>query len=174
MLQHSSRLAFLFGLIFIGCLSPDLKEYDRSNRTLFLFNFTNSTFDADTQVELNRALREELHSKGDFLLTDQQDAAKLGLYGEVTLYRKEGRLYDNLRNPTRYELIAGVRIRMREMDSGVVLLSTEESASVQFSPREGFPESEYQARQRLVRLLSRRIHQSMVAAFRSRYQAPVP
>lgn len=152
-----------------SCIYPDLKEYPEQERTLYLFNFANSTFDSDAQVELNRILREEIHSKRDFIIVDDQDQASLGLYGEVTLYRKEGRLYDNLRNPTRYELIVGARIRMRDRDSGRVLLSSEESVSVQYSPREGFPETEMQARQRLLRQLARRIHRSMVAAYRGRY-----
>ncbi|MCB1137641.1 MAG: hypothetical protein KDK23_02755 [Leptospiraceae bacterium] len=156
-------------LVFGGCIYPDLKEYPEPKRTLYLFNFANSTFDADAQVELNRILREEIHSKRDFIIVDEQDQAALGLYGEVTLYRKEGRLYDNLRNPTRYELIVGARIRMRDRDTGQLLLSSEESVSVQYSPREGFPETEMQARQRLLRQLARRIHRSMVAAYRGQY-----
>lgn len=152
-----------------GCIYPDLKEFPEQERTLFLYNFSNSTFDSDTQVQLNRTLREEIHSKRDFVITDDPDQAVLGLYGEITLYRKEGRLYDNLRNPTRYELIVGARIRMRDRSSGRVLLSTEESASVHYSPREGFPESELQARHRLLRLLARNIHRSMVSAFRGQY-----
>ena len=156
-------------LVFGSCIYPDLKEYPEPERTLYLFNFANSTFDADAQVELNRILREEIHSKRDFIIVDEQDQAALGLYGEVTLYRKEGRLYDNLRNPTRYELIVGARIRMRDRDTGQLLLSSEESVSVQYSPREGFPETEMQARQRLLRQLARRIHRSMVAAYRGQY-----
>ena len=108
-----------------GCIYPDLKEFPEQERTLFLYNFSNSTFDSDTQVQLNRTLREEIHSKRDFVITDDPDQAVLGLYGEITLYRKEGRLYDNLRNPTRYELIVGARIRMRDRSSGRVLLSLE-------------------------------------------------
>lgn len=161
--------SLLLCLLLAGCIYPDLQEFPESDRTLFLFNFANSTFDADTQVQLNRALREEIHSKEDFILIDDQDEARLGLYGEITLYRQEGRMYDNLRNPTRYELIVGVRIRLRDRGSGAVLLSSEESATVHYSPREGFPETEMQARQRLLRLLARRIHRSMVAAFRGQY-----
>jgi hypothetical protein len=167
-------LAGLIVLLAIGlssCIYPDLKEFPEEDRTLYLFNFSNSTFDADTQVELNRILREEIHSKKDFLITPEPDDARLGLYGEITLYRKEGRLYDNLRNPTRYELIIGARIRMREKPTGRVILSSEESATVHYSPREGFPESEFQARQRLLRELARNIHRSMVGAYRGQYGA---
>ncbi len=156
-------------LIFAGCVYPNLKEFPPEQRTLYLYNFANSTFDADAQVELNDILREEIHSKDDFLIVSEPEEASLGLYGEVTLYRKEGRFYDNLRNPTRYELIIGVRIRMREKPSGRVLLSSEESATVHYSPREGFPESELQARHRLLRELARNIHRSMVAAYRGQH-----
>ena len=156
-------------LFSAGCVYPDLKNFSREERTLYLYNFANSTFDADAQTELNETLREEIHSKEDFLLVPEPEEARLGLYGEVTLYRKEGRLYDNLRNPTRYELIIGVRIRLREKPSGRVLLSTEESATVHYSPREGFPESEVQARHRLLRELARNIHRSMVGAYRGTY-----
>ena len=67
-------LAGLIVLLAIGlssCIYPDLKEFPEEDRTLYLFNFSNSTFDADTQVELNRILREEIHSKKDFLVGGQ-------------------------------------------------------------------------------------------------------
>ena len=95
------------------------------------------------------------------------------IYGEVTLYRKEGRLFDNYRNATRYELIVACRIRLRDGSGGDgVFYSGELAARTEFAESEGAVETERRARGRLLRQLAAQIHQAIEIAVADRASAP--
>jgi len=150
----------------------DLSSFPNEDRTMFLHNFTNQTFTGDIQRELTEVMRSEIIRRGNFRLLPEREKAALGLYGEVTVYRKEGRMYDNYRTPVRWEVIMAVKIRIREMKpkSGPGFSAIKEvSAVVDFSDREGFVESEFEARERLIRRLAMRINQTIEAEYAKYY-----
>lgn len=156
----------------------DLSGYPPSTRTLYLHNFTNESFQPDVNVELNEWVRGELARRGNFFLRDERDQARLWLYGEITVYRREGRMYDNLRTPVRSELVIACRIRLRQnparRDSGpqtATLLTRELAESVHFSQDEGLRETEFDARQRLLRRLSAEIANTIEAEYAGAFAA---
>jgi len=171
--------ALLAGLAATSCSAfqtRDLSNYPVATRTLYLHNFTNESFQPDVNVELNRWVRSELGRRGNFLLQDERDDARLWLYGEITVYRREGRMFDNLRTPVRVELIVACRIRLRQnpakTDGGpqtAVLLTREVAESVHFSQDEGLAEDEFEARQRLLRRLAAEIANVVEAEYAGQF-----
>jgi hypothetical protein len=93
------------------------------------------------------------------------------VYGDVVVYRKEGRMFDNFRNPTRIELIVACRLRLRENPAagGGETLDRELSARTEFSQSEGFLESELAARDRLLRQLAARMNAALETEFVNRF-----
>ena len=145
------------GICVAGCAyfeRIDLSEYPPGDRTVFLHNFTNESFQPDVNVELTEAVRQEVARRENFQLMQSREEAHLWIYGEDTVYRKSGRMFDNLRTPTRYELLAAARIKVRENPGDNLWVSREVTARVEYSEREGFLESEFEARQRLLRMLA--------------------
>lgn len=148
----------------------DLSAYPRDSRTLFLQNFTNNSFQPDANVELTDAVRLAIGSRGNFVLLDDRQKAKLRLFGRISLYRKEGRMFDNLRQPIRTELVIACRVRVQG-DAGE-LFTGETAASVEYSSVQGYVESEETARRRLNRLLAQRIAAMVERWFIARFPAP--
>ena len=164
----------LFSWSTAGCAyfqRIDLSEYPEGQRTAFLHNFTNESFQPDVNVELTEIMRRELARRENFSLMKSREEARLWLYGEITIYRKSGRMFDNLRTPTRYELLVAARIKVRENPGEDLWLSQEVTARVEYSEREGFLESEFEARQRLLHTLARRANEMIEAEFINRSPA---
>lgn len=151
-------------LLNCSLYSPRLADYPEQERQTFLMNPLNRTFEGDVHVELERILREEIHRKEDFLLTSEKENAKIGLYPELMIYRKEGRMYDQYRTPVRYELIVGAKMRIIAFNrtENATIAVVHESASTGYSETEGFPETEFRARQRVFRLLARKLNDAAV------------
>lgn len=149
---------------FCTIYSPRLHEYDPELRQAFLYNTVNRTFEGDIHVELNMIIREEFHRKGDFLLTDEPEAARIAFYPEFIVYRKEGRLFDQYRTATRYDLIVAAKMRIVRFDSNAneVIAVVREMARTGYSETEGLPETEQRARERVLRLLARKLNESAV------------
>lgn len=161
-------------LSFAGCAAfrgVDLRGYPDEQRTLFLHNFTNDSFQADVNVELTESLRREIARRENFRLMPDREGARLWVYGEITMYRRAGRMFDNLRTPTRLELLVAVRIKVRENPGENLWVSREVSARTEFSNREGFLETEFEARQRLLFTLARRANAVLESEFVSRAPA---
>jgi len=150
----------------------DLSSYPSMTRTAFLHNFTNNTFQADINRELTEITRDELNRRNNFRLQGKRETARLWIYGNITVYRKEGLMYDNMRNAIRNELIVVCKIKMRQNPGkitsppGIQLLESREIiASVMYSEKQGYRETEFSARQRLLRILARRINSSLEKAY---------
>jgi Lipopolysaccharide-assembly len=159
-----------------GCAAfqaADLSAYAADLRTVYLHNFSNTSFQPDVHFELTEAVRQELHRRGNFTLQRERDTARLWVYGEVVVYRKEGRMFDNFRNPTRVELIVACRMRLRENPAagGGEPFDRELSARTEFSQSEGFLESELAARDRLLRQLAGRMNAALETEFVNRFAA---
>lgn len=157
-----------------GCAAfqaADLSAYPADLRTVYLHNFSNTSFQPDVHFELTEAVRQELHRRGNFKVQSERESARLWIYGEVVVYRKEGRMYDNFRNATRVELIVACRLRLRENPAagGGEPLDRELSARTEFSQSEGFLESELAARDRLLRQLAARINAALETEFVNRF-----
>ena len=157
----------------------DLSAYPSGDRALFLHNFTNNSFQPDVNVELTDWTRSEINRRNNFNLQDERATARIWLYGNVQVYRKEGRMYDNYRSAIRHELIVACRIRIyRNAGSpgkgggGVLLDSQVISASVDFSESQGFRETEMVARARVLRKLSARINEFLEKSFATNHQTP--
>lgn len=146
----------------------DLSAYPPGERTLFLHNFTNQSFQPDVNVELTEVMRREIARRENFTLTKSREEARLWVYGEISVYRKSGRMFDNLRTPTRFELLVAARIKVREKPGENLWISREVSARVEYSEREGFLESEFEARQRLLRQLAQRASNVIESEFVNR------
>ncbi|MCR9142610.1 MAG: LPS assembly lipoprotein LptE [bacterium] len=146
----------------------DLSEYAPAERTLFLHNFTNQSFQPDVNVELTEIVRREIARRENFALMKTRDEARLWVYGEISVYRKSGRMFDNLRTPTRFELLVAARIKVREKPGENLWFSREVSARVEYSEREGFLESEFEARQRVLRQLAQRVSNVIETEFLNR------
>lgn len=173
-----SRAAiFVTAFVFLGSCTYfdriDLSDYPPGERTLFLHNFTNQSFQPDVNVELTEVVRRELARRENFTLAKSRTEARLWVYGEVSVYRKSGRMFDNLRTPTRFELLVAARIKVRENPGENLWISREVSARVEYSEREGFLESEFEARQRLLRQLAARASAVIETEFVNR-SAPAP
>jgi len=113
-----------------------------------------------------------LDRRKNFLLRKDRKIARLWIYGNITVYRKEGLMYDNLRNAIRSEIIAVCKIKMRQNPQKItsppviqLLESREIIASIMYSERQGYRETEFTARQRLLRILARRINNSLEQAY---------
>ncbi len=168
----AARLSLCSLLLLIpslACLSPggrDLSRLAPEERTAFVVNFKNATFQPDVNVELTQLVIEEGERRGRLQISDERGAARYVIYGEVVLYRKEGRMFDNFRAATRYEMIVACRLRLRESaapgaeDAGV-FFSEELSARTEYTESEGAIETERRARLRLLRQLASRIHQAV-------------
>lgn len=169
--------SFVFAASYVcGCAAfqaADLSAYPADLRTVYLHNFSNTSFQPDVHFELTEAVRQELHRRGNFTVQRERENARLWVYGEVVVYRKEGRMYDNFRNPTRVELIVACRLRLRENPAagGGEPLDRELSARTEFSQSEGFLESELAARDRLLRQLAARINAALETEFVNRFAA---
>ncbi len=151
----------------------DLSGYDPATRTIFIHNFTNQTFQADVNVELTEWVKLELNRRDNFKTRTDKDEAHIWIYCEVAVYSRDGRMYDNFQNPTRYEMTVAGRLKIRTnpaMSGPMMDKAGEVSATVQYSEKEGYPESEYAARQRLLRTLAARIADSI----ESEYLATIP
>lgn len=168
--QHGSLTAMflrlsitaIVALIAIRCSAfqkLDLSNYPIEDRSVFLYNFTNQSFQPDVNTELTDHLRNELSRRGNFIPKKTREEAAWLLYGEVVAYRKEGRMFDNYRNAIRYELVIIAKVKLRrntnaniEIVNGVEIL-----ANTQYSAKEGFVEEEFTARQRVLRILAEKI-----------------
>ncbi len=165
--------AILFLAYSVSCRllqHTDLSGRDPATRTIFVHNFTNQTFQPDIQVELADALKNELARRDNFKVVATREAARLWVYGDIVVFSREGRMYDNFRNPTRYEMVATVRIKLREnaeKAGGALPLdrSGEVSQAVQYSEKEGYTEPEAQARARMARILASKISDSLEAEY---------
>lgn len=146
----------------------NLKEFPPESRTVYLQNFTNETFDPDVNTELNRILRETIHMRGNFILTPDRKAARFVLSGRLFMYRREGRMYDNYRNPARYMIAAGVIVRLTEGDRD--LLNEELTSTADYSVSEGYAETEHAARTRLLSQLSAKISRAAEKSFMAEIQ----
>jgi hypothetical protein len=158
-----TRPGLLFVTLFFlsaACMSEDrrLSALPEEKRKIFLQNFGNSTFEGDIQIELTESLRSCIHSRRGFILVEDRDAARYLLFGDVILYRREGHLFDNELNPTRYDLNLVVRLRMIERETGRVAASFEEEGRTQYSVKEGLIEDEVTARRRIHSALCRKIY----------------
>lgn len=173
--RKASLLIVTFVILAMsGCAAfqgVDLTGYPNEQRTLFLHNFTNDAFQADVNVELTESLRREIARRENFRLMPDREGARLWVYGEITMYRRAGRMFDNLRTPTRFELLVAARIKVRENPGENLWVSREVSARTEYSEREGFLESEFEARQRLLGNLARRANSVIESEFVNR--APV-
>lgn len=172
------KLPALLAVVFLlgaGCASVDLSDYPESSRTIFLHNFTNDSFQPDIPRELNRAMQVELLRRQNFIVQDDKQKAALFLYGRVTGFRKRGLLYDDLREPTRVELMLVCRIRLRHAGSagGQVVASRELVTTVNFqTDRTG--QAEQAARQRLAQNMASRLHSVLEQEFIRQNPQPVP
>lgn len=138
----------------------DLSSYPPQKRTLYLHNFTNDTFQPDINLELTDLVRSEILRRENFTITDEKKEAALLVYGHLRMYRKEGQFFDNFRSAIRYRLTVICHIRLRGNPAGEmanISASGEVGASVEYSERQGYRETEYRARQRLFRMLAARI-----------------
>lgn len=161
---------FIIGLFFLAllsCVGTDqrLANIPQERRTLFLGNFGNVTFEPDLQIELTEALRNHIHLRRGYILVDDIEKARFILYGEVILYRREGFLFDNEMNPTRYDLNIVSKIRLIERETGQMVVTFDEDARTQYSTKEGMAEDEVVARQRLYGKLCRKIYDRISMAF---------
>lgn len=152
----------------------DLSPYPAENRSIYLYNFTNNSFQPDVNVELTDWVRREIDRRENFIPVSEKEKARFWLYGEVTVYRKEGRMYDAYRTPIRYELIIVCKVQLRKNPafagngagiSDEILLTEEIDASGEFSDQEGYIESELSARSRVLRVLASSINHAVDAAF---------
>jgi hypothetical protein len=175
--HFGSVALILFTLLLNGSCSVfqvyDLREFPEASRTLYLQNFSNETFDPDVNVELNRIMRNTIHLRGNFILTNDREKARYHLHGSLILYRREGRMYDNYRNPTRYMLAAGVLIKLRENITGnekeeIPVFTQELSSTLDYSVSEGFAETESEARTRLLEQLASSVNRAIEKEFISR------
>lgn len=162
-----------------GCATYelDLSRYPGEKRILYLHNITNDTFQPDANVELTEWVRREFHRRKNFRLATDRKAAPLWLYTKIRVYRKEGRMYDNAREPVRFDLTVVARVRLRRnpaFGSEELLDSEDIAASLEYSEREGYSESEFGARQRLLRLLAARINNRVERVFIENSPAPPP
>lgn len=153
-----------------GCSTYDLdlSRYPGEARVLYLQNITNDTFQPDANVELTEWVRREFHRRKNFTLSTERSQAPLWLYAKVRVYRKEGRMYDDARTPIRFDLTMVARVRVRRnpaFGSEEVLDSKDIGASLEYSEREGFVETEFRARQRLLRILAARINNRVEKVF---------
>lgn len=136
-----------------------------SERTIYLQNFTNSTFEADVHVEFVEAMRQRLDQRHGYLPVVEPAEARFMLMGDVVLYRRDGYMYDNESAPLRYDLIMVVRIRLVDRRNGKVVTSFEEDGRTQYSVKEGLAEDEFTARQRIYGSLTRKIYARLSEAF---------
>lgn len=157
----------------------DLTPFPEEHRTIYIHNLRNESFKPDIHIRMTRAVRNEFLRRENFILVEDRSKARFILSGVMNVYRKEGRLYDNYRNPTRYELIAGGIFDLRENPAHPLnehgarrILSAGISARVDYSVKEGFPEMESEGFDRLADRLSRRVASSVEAEFVSRYSLP--
>lgn len=153
----------LAGFLFLACSSVDLSKYSAESRGIYIHNFTNDSFQADIPVEVKRAMQNEILRRRNFIVQSDKSAANLRLYGRVTGFRRRGLMYDDLRNPTRIELILICRMKLRRGNpgEGELLASREISAAVSFQATE----NEKQARLRLARNLAIRMHSILEKEF---------
>ncbi len=165
------------GVLFLGLLPgcsafqyADLSAYPVEERTIFLQNFTNETFQAGMNISVTEALREELHRRGNLIPVNSRDKARFLVGGRILVYRKEGRLYDNYQNATRYELILSGRVEAREAQDQSILFSDQEIVTgLDFSVSEGYAESEDRAAERLSRIFARKVANALELDFISHY-----
>lgn len=150
-----------------ACESVDarLAGLPREERTIYLENFSNSTFEADVHVEWVEALRQRLDQRRGYLPVAEPAEARFVLSGEVVVFRRDGYMYDNENAPLRYDLMMVVRLRLTDRQSGNIVTSFEEDARTQYSVREGLAEDEFTARQRLYRSLTRKAYARLSEAF---------
>ena len=149
----------------------DLSRFPEASRTLYLYNFTNSTFQPEVHIQLNEILKSEIERRHNFILKYTAAEAQFTVEGDLNVYRMEGRLYDDYRNATRYQLIVGTNMQMRGKSPGAKsttgYFTDTIGASVDFSTGEGFSEDEYRARERVLRILAARICNALEAHFLS-------
>lgn len=156
-----------------GCMTLsvyDLSVYPVESRVLFIQNFTNNTFAPDANVELTEAVRAEITRRGNFVIAKNRNEARLRLYGRIVMYRKEGRMFDNLRQSTRTELVVACRISVR--GTGGEVFARETAASVEYSETQGYRETELRARGRLNRLLAREVASAVERWYLSTFPVP--
>lgn len=169
-------LVLAAALAISGCRllqRTDLSAYDPGSRTIFIHNFSNNTFQPDVNVELTEWVAREINRRDNFKTRTEKEDARIWIYGEIAVYSRDGRMYDNFQNPTRYEMTVAARIKIRTNPAiGGPLMDKagEVSATVQYSEKEGYTESEFAARQRLLRTLAARIADSI----ESEYLATIP
>ena len=162
-----SIVAVIAGFVITSCITQDsrLANYPEKDRTLYLQNFGNTTFEADVQVELTEAIRTHIHLRQGYLLTDERNSARFILFGDIVLYRREGHLFDNEFSPIRYDLTLVVRVRLIDRESGNTVTAFEEDARAQYSTKEGLVETEQSARRRLYSSICRKIYNRLSEAY---------
>lgn len=165
-----SRLVILLSAILFGfsnCVHTDLAKYPKADRTLYLYNITNNSFQSDINLEVFRSLRRELSRRNNFVLKTDKAEAIWHLYGSIRAFDRRGLMYDDLRSPTRLSLVAVCKIRAYKKTGTdrSLIFSREHAARVEVSLEISSGENEKTARLRLSRILAQKIANSIEKEF---------
>ena len=128
-------------------------------RTIYIQNVRNNTYAAGMHTKLTQFLIEELGRRGRFLTTRDKNLASYRLYADLVHYQQVGNLMDLADQQLSSELFVVCRIELVEAKSGqkLTLERNEVPGRVYFSNQLGYQESELEAQNRLLRVLSIRI-----------------
>ena len=130
-----------------------------SERYVYIQNFRNNSYAPGLHTKLTQYVKEEVDRRGRFLQTRDKFKSTYRIYGEIIHYQLIGNLMDQVGNQLSSEMFLVTKLEIQKADTGerLVLERDEIPGTVYFSPQLGYRESEEDAQDRLLRVMSIRI-----------------
>ncbi|MDH5718131.1 MAG: LPS assembly lipoprotein LptE [Spirochaetia bacterium] len=129
-------------------------------KTIYVYNFANSTYHAHLTERLKEKIRNELNLDGRLKVIDNKKEADLLLLGNIEQYKHIPSYFDNFGQPKRFLMTIQTRIWVRinpKIDNAMLLEKRYVRYDTSYSILDSAHETEYTAIERLLDTLAQRI-----------------
>lgn len=138
-----------------------------SQRTVYIQNLRNSSYAPALHTKISQYLMAEIDRRGRFIQTRDKFKAAYRIYGEVIHYQLVGDLMDTGDQHLTSEMFAVCKMELQRADSGekITLEREEVPGRVFFSRQLGYRESEFQAQDRMARVMAVKMAEELERAW---------
>jgi len=136
-------------------------------RTLYVQNFSNSSYAPALHTILTQHLIQEIDRRGRFIQTRNREQASYRVVGEIVHYQVVGDLLDQGDQHLSSEIFSVARVELQNVATGerIRLERSEIPGRAFFSRQLGYRETESQAQERMARVMALKIAEELERAW---------
>lgn len=149
------KLFFLFLLSSCSATVKELRQFPSEQRSLYMENFTNTTFEPYIHNEFYEVLRQEFHRRNSLPVKKNANDATYSMTGNIFLFRREVLMYQNEVSPAAYRVDMGVSVQLRKKNR--VIFSQEFYEMTNYTLLQSLAEDDIMARHRIYRKIGQSI-----------------